>query len=76
MNTTDRTEAPEFVDKAFDHKGNAVLLLHEDLARARMRESQRAAAQARLARRLGSARRWHRLAEWASRHASKADAGL
>ena len=60
----------------YDAKGNAVMLLHEDLARARMRESQRAAAESRLARRLGSARRWRRLADWANRHASKAEAGV
>ena len=60
----------------FDTKGNAIMLLHEDLARARMRESQRVAAQARLARRLGSARRWRRLAVWANRHAAKAVAGV
>jgi hypothetical protein len=60
----------------FDPKGNAVMLLHEDLARARMRESQRVAAQQRLARRLSTARRWRRLASWAGRHASKAAADV
>jgi hypothetical protein len=59
---------------SFDAQGNAIMLLHEDLARARMRESQRVAAQARLARRLGTVRRWRRLAEWASRHAIRAAA--
>jgi len=60
----------------FDAKGNAVMLLHEDLARARMRESQRVAAQARLARRLGTVRRWRRLAAWANSHAARAAAGV
>ena len=53
-------------------EGNTVMLLHEDLARARMRESQRVAAEERLARRLASARRWRRLAGWAGRHAAEA----
>jgi hypothetical protein len=52
----------------------ATMLMQEDLARARMRESQRVAAEWRLARRLVSARRWNRLARWASRHAAKAKA--
>jgi hypothetical protein len=56
----------------YDPKGTAVMLLHEDLARARMRESQRVAADQRLARRLVSVRRWRRLARWANRHASQA----
>lgn len=58
----------------FDAKGNAVMLLHEDLARARMRESQRMAAHQRLVRRLTTARRWRRVARWAEQHASRADA--
>ena len=52
------------------------MLLHEVLARTRMREDQRHAREARLARRLASARRWRRLAGYASRRASRAAAGL
>ena len=52
------------------------MLLHEALARDRMREDQRHAREARLARRLASARRWRRLAGYASRRASRAAAGL
>jgi hypothetical protein len=53
-------------------KGTAVMLLQEELARARMRESQREAAEMRMARRLSSARRWERLAKWTSRRAARA----
>lgn len=53
-----------------------MMLLQEELARARMQESQRTAAQERLARRLASARRWQRLARWAARHASEASRSL
>ena len=53
-------------------KGTAAMLLQEELARARMRESQRVAAETRLARRLSSARRWERLASWTSRRAARA----
>jgi hypothetical protein len=53
-------------------KGTGVMLLQEELARARMRESQRAAAEMRMARRLSSARRWERLAKWTSRRAARA----
>ncbi|HYZ08921.1 MAG TPA: hypothetical protein VE709_10180 [Pseudonocardiaceae bacterium] len=52
------------------------MLLHEILAQARMREDQLRAQEARLARRLASARRWRRLAGYASRRASRATAGL
>ncbi len=55
---------------------NAAMLLHEALARDRMREDQRRAREARLARRLASVRRWRRLADYASRRASRATAGL
>jgi hypothetical protein len=56
--------------------GAVQLLMHEDLARARMRESQRTAAEWRTARRLTSARRWGRLANWAARHAAEANRSL
>jgi hypothetical protein len=54
----------------------AVMLLQEDLARARMRESQRVAAQERLARRLVSARRWNRIARWAAERAAEAERAI
>lgn len=74
MSTADQEDKP--MKRTFEPRGNAVMLLHEDLARARMRESQRMAAQLRLARRLATADRWRRLADWAARHASKAAAAL
>jgi hypothetical protein len=52
------------------------MLLHEALSRARMREDQRRASQERLARRLVTARRWHRLAQFATRRARRATARL
>lgn len=55
---------------------NSAMLLHEALVRARMREDQRVAREARLARRLVSARRWRRLAGYAYRRASRAAAEL
>lgn len=60
-------QMPLNVDR--DSKGTIAMLLQEDLARARIRESQRMAAEQRLARRLSSARRWQRLAKWVDRHA-------
>lgn len=56
--------------------GVVMYLMQEDLARARMRESQRVAAQMRMARRLTSAKRWNRLAEWTARRAAEANSAL
>jgi hypothetical protein len=53
-----------------------MLLLNENLARARMREAEAEAAQARLALRLLSARRWQRRAERAARRARLAAAAV
>lgn len=63
--------------KTHDHQhGMTAMLLQEDLARARMRESQRVAAERRLARRLSTVGRWRRLAAWANRHATEAARAL
>jgi hypothetical protein len=72
MNATSNTNA--MTDSYYPN--GTVMLMQEDLARARMRESQRAAAQWRMARRLTSARRWNRLARWAARHAAEANSSL
>jgi hypothetical protein len=48
------------------------MLLHEVLARERMRDDQHRARQERLARRLATARRWQRLARYADRRAHRA----
>lgn len=53
-----------------------MLLMYEALARARMCEDQRRAHEARLARRLTTARRWRRLAGYATRRAARAAAML
>ncbi|HZA18502.1 MAG TPA: hypothetical protein VE645_16700 [Pseudonocardiaceae bacterium] len=47
------------------------MLLHEMLARDRMREDQRRASQARLARRLAAVHRWNRLACYADRRSRR-----
>jgi hypothetical protein len=48
------------------------MLLHEILARDRMRDDQFRARRERLARRLATARRWRRLARYADRRAGRA----
>ncbi|HEX5347214.1 MAG TPA: hypothetical protein VFW64_08980 [Pseudonocardiaceae bacterium] len=48
------------------------MLLHEILARDRMRDDQLRARRERLARRLATARRWQRLARYADRRAGRA----
>lgn len=55
---------------------NSAMLIHEALARARMREDQRIARQLRLARRLAAVRRWSRLADYAGQRAARASRGL
>jgi hypothetical protein len=75
MNPTHTTRQHPMTDEYYPN-GAVMLLMQEDLARARMRESQRSAAEWRLARRLSSARRWTRLADWAGRHASAANRAL
>jgi hypothetical protein len=71
---TDYRELSNTVE--LDSKGNTAMLLQENLARTRMRESQRAAANHRLARRLQAAHRWRRLATWAERHAARSARAL
>ena len=48
------------------------MVLHEALARMRMREAEQAAQSYRLARRLTAARHWQRLARWTARRAERA----
>lgn len=73
MNAIDQVNGNEWNVKSYARpRGTAAMLLQEELARTRMRESQRAAAEMRMARRLSSARRWERLARWTSRRAARA----
>ena len=73
MNYIEQSNGNEWNVKTYAQlKGTNAMLLQEELARARMRESQRAAAEMRMARRLSSARRWERLAQWTSRRAERA----
>ena len=53
-------------------KGTKAMLLHEDLARERMREAERAARQHRLVRHVSAVRRWERVSAWAARRAERA----
>ena len=52
------------------------MLMHEILARSRMREDQHRAQRERMARRLAAARRWRRLARYADRRAHRLTVGL
>jgi hypothetical protein len=49
------------------------MLLHEIIARDRMRDDQHRARRERLARRLATARRWQRLARYANQRARAAE---
>jgi hypothetical protein len=53
-------------------EGIKTMLLYENLARERMREAEQVAAEQRLVRRLNAAKRWERLAAWATRRAKRA----
>ena len=57
-------------------RSSAMLLLNEELARARMREREAEAARERLVVRLSAARKWRRRAEHAARRASLAAAAV
>jgi hypothetical protein len=57
-------------------RSTEMLLLNEELARARLREAEAEAARARLALRLVAARRWQRRAERAVRRAHLAAAAV
>ena len=57
-------------------RSSAMLLLNEELARARMREREADAARERLVARLSTARRWQRRAERATRRARLAAAAV
>lgn len=56
----------------FRPKDVKTMLLHESLARERMREAERVAREHRLSRGLSSARRWGRISAWAARRAQRA----
>jgi len=75
MNSTRTTSDTNPMTENYYSNGT-VMLLQEAMARARMRESQRVAAEWRLARRLTSAKRWGRLSNWAARHAAEANRAL
>lgn len=56
--------------------GVNTMLLHEDLARARMLEAEQAAEKLRLVRRLAAVKRWNRVSKWAARRAAVAASSL
>ena len=51
--------------------GMQTMLLNENLARSRSLQAEREAHQRRLVRQLAAARRWNRLAAWASRRSAR-----
>jgi hypothetical protein len=57
-------------------KGMGLMLLYEDLARARMRDTLEFAENERLVRKLAAANRWRWLARWAAKQANRAACGL
>jgi hypothetical protein len=57
-------------------KGMGMMLLHEDLARARMQARLELAEQHRLAKRMAAVNRWRRLSRWAAQRASQAACAL
>jgi hypothetical protein len=59
-----------------EHVAGHALFLHEDLARSRIRELERDAAERRLARRLCTERRWRWVARWAAKRADHAASSL
>jgi hypothetical protein len=68
--------APLAATQPVDHEGTVMLLLHEALARSRMREAEQAAREYALVRALSEGRRWRRLARYAERRAAAADERL
>ena len=65
-----------YLEKTEAVRGNQMLLMHEDLARARMRELQEEAREINLARRLRAVAKWQRRAESAARRARLARQAL
>ncbi|WP_156754213.1 hypothetical protein [Actinokineospora pegani] len=54
----------------FKPEGPTEMLLHENLARSRMREADQVARARHLVRRLSAARRWQRVSKWAAKRAA------
>jgi hypothetical protein len=71
MNTNTFRPVPDQTSREINE-----MLMHEALARARMREAEQAAREDRLARRVAAARSWQRLASWAASRAARARADL
>jgi len=65
-----------YLDKSDHDRGRAMLLMHEDLARARMREMQAEARDLNRVRRLRAVTKWQRRAESAARRARLAREAL
>ncbi|HEY0814131.1 MAG TPA: hypothetical protein VGE11_12690 [Pseudonocardia sp.] len=59
-------------DQSIQHEGSVMMLLHEALARSRMREAEQAAREHALAHALVAGRRWRMLARYAERRAAAA----
>jgi hypothetical protein len=65
------TTTPITATQSVPHEGT-VMLIHEALARSRMREAEQAAREHALARSITAGRRWSRLARYAERRAALA----
>jgi hypothetical protein len=65
--------SPTAANPSAQHEGIVMLLLHEALARSRMREAEQAAREYALVRTLVAGRRWRMLARFAERRAAAAE---
>jgi hypothetical protein len=65
--------SPIAANPSVQHEGIVMLLLHEALARSRMREAEQAAREHALVRALVAGRRWRMLARFAERRAAVAE---
>jgi hypothetical protein len=65
--------SPTAANPSVQHEGIVMLLLHEALARSRMREAEQAAREHALVRALVAGRRWRMLARYAERRAAAAE---
>lgn len=72
LTTVDHRDGSAQPDSPLHREEKTVLLLHEALARSRMREAEQAAREYRLARSVTAGRRWSQLARFAVRRADRA----
>lgn len=73
---TTNSFANDVLPYAHQTQGTSLMLLEEDLARTRMRDSETFAEHQRLAHRLVVANRWRRLSGWAQQRAARSARAL